>query len=110
MSTCAKTFNATEGSPQITISVPLIKKPMRAKERPQLRVASKSAKMPSSSSLKDDFLWIPSNGKRVRSKSSSSFVPNKGNFESKTVSKSDYNVKPHLNFKSPSRRRDYLKE
>ena len=70
---------------------------MRAKEKPQLRVA-KSAKMSSSSSLKDDFLWVPSNGKRVRSKSSSSFVPNKGSFECKTVSKSDYNVKPHLNF------------
>ena len=74
------------------ISAVAKKKPIRAKERPSLRVA-KSAKMNTNSSLmKEDFQqWKPSpGGKKVRSKSKSSFAPNKGTFEAKSTAKSDY--------------------
>ena len=74
------------------ISAVAKKKPIRAKEKPSLRVA-KSAKMNTNSSLmKEDFQqWKPSpGGKKVRSKSKSSFAPNKGTFEAKSTAKSDY--------------------
>ena len=45
-----------------------------------------------SSLMKEDFQqWKPSpGGKKVRSKSKSSFAPNKGAFEAKSTAKSDY--------------------